>query len=267
MKSLTIYQVDAFTDTPFSGNPAGVCLVEKKYDDSVLQAIAAEMNLSETAFLYPPKDTATFSLRWFTPKTEVSLCGHATLATAAVLFYERGIAAAEIAFETKSGTLTARKEHDKVLLDFPRNDSQPTDAPHEVLHALGVADVTATAYDETTQNLLVHLPHEKDVNAVTPDCERLSRVPDIRGVIVTASSERYDFISRYFAPWVGINEDPVTGSAHTVLTPYWSRILGKKEMHAYQASQRGGELTVRLTENRVEIIGDAVVVLKGELYL
>lgn len=271
---IPIYQVDAFTDETFKGNPAAVCLLKKHYDDHVLQSIAAEMNLSETAFVLeekPFKESAAFSLRWFTPKVEVSLCGHATLATAAVLFYDIGISMDEISFETKSGTLIAKKDKDGILLNFPIDDPVKIDPPHDLLDAVGITDFKNMAYAKRTKKLLIHLLDEKDVKNLKPNFELLKSITtkeEIRGVIVTASSQQYDFISRYFAPWVGINEDPVTGSAHTVLTPYWSKIVGKREMLAYQASSRGGKLIVRLTaNNRVELIGNAVIVLKGELHL
>jgi len=228
------------------------------------------MNLSETAFVLEEKPK-TFSLRWFTPKVEVSLCGHATLATAAVLFYDIGISMDEISFETKSGTLIAKKNKDGILLNFPIDDPVKIDSPHDLLNSMDITDFKNIVYAKKTRKLLIHLPDEKYVKNLKPNFELMKSITtkeEIRGVIVTASSQQYDFISRYFAPWVGINEDPVTGSAHTVLAPYWSKILEKKEMLAYQASSRGGTLTVRLTGNdRVELIGSAVIVLKGELYL
>lgn len=276
-KQIPIYQVDAFTSTPFTGNPAAVCLLSQssEYEDRVFQSIAAEMNLSETAFVAsterkPLKAAKTFSLRWFTPKTEVPLCGHATLATAAVLFYDVGVVTKTIAFDTLSGTLSASQEKSGVLLDFPRDDPLLIDPSESLLEALGVNEYKEAWYAERTKKLLVHLPDEKDVVNLTPDFESLKSVKvqrEVSGVIVTSTSHQYDFVSRYFAPWVGINEDPVTGSAHTVLTPYWSKKLGKQEMAAYQASSRGGKLTVQLKDERVDLIGDAVIIMKGELYL
>ncbi len=235
------------------------------------------MNLSETAFLYCPRqesfrDSESFSLRWFTPKTEVPLCGHATLATAAVLFFDIEVLTAEIGFETKSGRLTAKRQGDQILLDFPSHETVHADPPRDLLKAIGITDFKDIQFSKKTKNLLIHLPNEEILTNLEPDFERMKSATaeeDIRGVIVTSKGHSpYDFISRYFAPWIGINEDPVTGAAHTVLSPYWSRILGKNEMLAHQASSRGGTLIVRLSSNnRVNLIGNAVIVSKGELYL
>jgi PhzF family phenazine biosynthesis protein len=275
--SIPIYIVDAFTDKPFAGNPAAVCLLPQTYDDHVLQSIAAEMNLSETAFLLsleqkPVKESKTFSLRWFTPKVEVSLCGHATLATAAVLFHDTGISTDEIKFDTKSGTLTAKKDRNGILLDFPTDDPVPTKPDKVLLKAMGIADFKNAGYAEKGKKLLIHVSDETVLTRLNPNFELMKSIPmkkEIEGVIVTSQSRApYDFASRFFAPWIGINEDPVTGAAHTVLAPYWSKMLGKKEMLAYQASARGGKLTVRLNQqSRVDLIGNAVIVLKGEFRL
>lgn len=277
MTKIPIYQVDAFTQERFKGNPAAVCILNKQYDDSILQNIAAEMNLSETAFLLPIEqkslqESSIFSLRWFTPKVEVPLCGHATLGSAAVLFYDIGISKNEIQFETKSGKLIAKREENGILLDFPCDEPEPIDSPSDLLEAMGIKEYKNTAFSRNAKKLLIHLDNEQYVKNLRPDFEEMMRVPTkegIIGVIVTSTgSPPYDFISRFFAPWVGVDEDPVTGSAHTVLTPYWSKILGKKKMLAYQASARGGKLTVMLdSNNRVNLIGNAVIVLKGELYL
>jgi PhzF family phenazine biosynthesis protein len=274
---IPIYHVDAFTDEPFSGNPAAVCILQRQHEDRFLQSIAAEMNLSETAFCHhleekPLKQSRSFSLRWFTPRVEVPLCGHATLATAAVLFYDLDILTGEIAFETKSGRLIAKKEKNGILLDFPADDSAPIDPNRDLLNALGVADFENAEYAKRTMTLLIQLPSEKMLKNLSPDFENMKSVrtkEDVGGVIVTSVGHPpYDFVSRFFAPWIGINEDPVTGAAHTVLAPYWSRILEKKEMLAYQASSRGGKLIVRIrSKNRVDLIGNAVIVSKGELYL
>jgi len=274
---IPIYQVDAFTDKPFRGNPAAVCLLQQQYEDSILQSIAAEMNLSETAFVYsldkkPVKESRTFSLRWFTPEVEVSLCGHATLATAAVLFYDVSISTSKLTFETKSGKLTAHKDKDGILLNFPINEPVPINPHSDLLKAIGVANFKYAGYAKRAKKLLLHLPSEEEVKILKPNFELMKSITtkeDIMGVIVTSKGNPpYDFVSRFFAPWVGINEDPVTGAAHTVLAPYWSKILGKREMSAYQASPRGGKLIVRLdSNNRVNLIGSAVIVLKGELYM
>jgi len=276
-----LYQVDAFTRVPFKGNPAAVCLLPNTLDDALMQAIAAEMNLSETAFVMPVEDmpwqeTARFSLRWFTPTVEVRLCGHATLATAAVLFGAVGVQTEAVTFETLSGDLIARRvaggsaAFETIALDFPADTPVPCAPPAGALKALGVTLAQAAAYGTRAHDLLIHLADAQQVRDLRPDFAALlacAELDSYRGVMVTAASEApYDFVSRFFAPRVGINEDPVTGSAHTLLTPYWSALLGKTEMLAYQASARGGEIGVRLAENdRVELTGDAVVVCKGEL--
>ena len=275
--TVPIYQVDAFTNKLFGGNPAAVCLLRCPYEDNVLQSISAEMNLSETAFLRsleerPLKDSRLFSLRWFTPKTEVHLCGHATLATAAVLFYDIDISKSEISFETKSGTLTAKEEESGIFLDFPSHETMLIEPNRELLHAIGISGLKSAQLCRKTRQLLIHLQNEEILLNLKPDFERMKSIrtrDDIEGVMVTTQGHPpYDFISRYFAPWVGINEDPVTGAAHTVLGPYWSKILRKKEMLAYQASARGGELVVKIiSKDRVGLIGNAVIVSKGELYL
>lgn len=274
---IPIYLVDAFTDQQFRGNPAAVCILNQPLEDGVMQNIAEEMNLSETAFLSPLeekpiKESSSFSLRWFTPMVEVPLCGHATLATAAVLFSEIGLSTNEINFETKSGRLIAKREEDGILLNFPSNEPEPIDSPNELLDAIGIAEFKEVVFTGNAKKLLIHLKNEESVKNLSPNFEKMMSVTtkeDIIGVIVTSQgSPPYDFISRFFAPWVGVDEDPVTGAAHTVLTPYWSKKLNKKQMLAYQASSRGGKLIVRQSsEDRVDLIGNAVIVLKGELYL
>ena len=276
-EGIPLYQVDAFTNEVFRGNPAAVCLLEDQYEDNVLQSIAAEMNLSETAFLHrianrPFKDSQRFSLRWFTPRTEVLLCGHATLATAAVLFYDVGVSAGEIVFETKSGALRAKQEKNGILLDFPSDEVFSVEPNQALLGAIGVRDFKSVHVSRGTGSLLIHLQDERRLVNLQPDFQHMTAlrtIENITGVIVTSRGHPpYDFVSRFFAPWLGINEDPVTGAAHTVLGPYWSRILQKEEMLAYQASPRGGELRVRIpSRDRVELIGNAVIVLKGCLHL
>jgi PhzF family phenazine biosynthesis protein len=277
MDKIPLYHVDAFTTEPFAGNPAAVCILEKPYKDDVLKSIAAEMNLSQTAFLQKLEqkhieDSRLFSLRWFTPETEVNLCGHATLATAAVLFHDIKVKAREVSFETRSETLTARLEDNGILLDFPTDETTPVYPNQSILDALGIRDFTSAHYSRKTSYLLILLPNEQNLRDLKPDFGQLRSAETkdkIAGVIVTSTGHApYDFVSRFFAPWLGINEDPVTGSAHTTLCAYWSKILGKKEMQAYQASQRGGQLTVKiLSLGRVGLIGNAVIVAKGELYL
>lgn len=274
---IPLYHVDAFTKKPFAGNPAAVCLLEETLKDSVFQSIAAEMNLSETAFLLkrgqkPIEEESLFSLRWFTPKTEVDLCGHATLATAAVLFYDVGVSATEIGFETKSGKLAARRESGGILLDLPSYATTPVDPNRELLEAAGITDFESVHSSVGSSDLLVLMNDEMAVRGLRPNFDRLKSLrmtEKLQGIIVTSKGRApYDFVSRYFAPWVGIDEDPVTGAAHAVLAPFWSKMLKKKEMRAFQASERGGELTVKiLTPDRVGLVGNAVIVSKGELHL
>ena len=274
---IPIFQVDAFTDKHFSGNPAAVCILPYKIENKIMQNIAFEMNLSETAFLLnisdkPIKDSKIFSLRWFTPEVEVPLCGHATLATAKVLFSEIGIVSEVLTFKTLSGDLNIKKEKDGILLNFPSGEVEPIEPVKSVLDVLGVKNAEDFAYSKKLKKLLIRVDGEKQVKNISPNFEEMKKIKtklDILGIIVTSlGSPPYDFISRFFAPWLGINEDPVTGAAHTVLTPYWAKILNKKEMLAYQASKRGGSLKVRVSsDDRVDLIGDGVVVLKGELYL
>lgn len=277
MDKIPLYHVDAFTEKPFAGNPAAVCILEKPYRDNVLKSIAAEMNLSETAFVQKLEqkhieDSRLFSLRWFTPETEVNLCGHATLATATVLFNDLKLKAKEMSFETRSGTLKARLEDDGILLDFPSDETTPFYPSQSILEALGISNFTSAGYSRKTNNLLILMPNEQTLRELKPNFEHLKSAETknrVAGVIVTSKGHApYDFISRFFAPWLGIDEDPVTGSAHTTLCTYWSKMLGKNEMQAYQASQRGGQLTVKMiAPNRVGLIGNAVIMSKGELYL
>lgn len=257
-----ITQVDAFTATPFGGNPAAVCVLPAPGDAVWMQQVAREMNLAETAFLYRREDG--FSLRWFTPAVEVDLCGHATLASAHVLWEEGHLTPDEPArFHTRSGLLTATRDGAWINLDFPATPAASADAPADLIEALGAP---AVWLGKTPFDYLVEVESEATLRALAPDITRLARVPT-RGVIVTSrgAAPEYDFVSRFFAPAVGINEDPVTGSAHSALTPYWAERLGKTAMTAYQASARGGVLRVRLNGERVVIGGQAVTTLRGEL--
>lgn len=262
--SIPIFQVDAFTDQPFKGNPAGVCLLRGPAEADWMQSVASEMNLAETAFLLPEGDG--FRLRWFTPRVEVKLCGHATLATAHVL-WEQGLLppGREARFQTLSGLLTARQEGGLVELDFPARPPlpEPPDWADAVVGALGIKPVHIGM---SAEDILFEAADEGAVRGVEPDFATLRALP-ARGVIVTSRSadKRFDFVSRFFAPAVGIDEDPVTGSSHTVLVPYWASRLGKKSFTAYQASARGGILHLRLDGERVKIAGRAVTVIKGEL--
>lgn len=259
----TIYQVDAFTNVPFSGNPAAVCILPEARDEAWMQNVAKEMNLSETAFLLQQDDG--YSLRWFTPAVEVDLCGHATLASAHTLWETGQLAAGRQArFHTHSGLLTAKQQGDWILMDFPTKPEEQTDVPAGLTEALGVAPVYAGM---SQFDLLVEVESEAALRAIQPNFTLLEQVP-ARGVIVTsrASSAGFDFVSRFFAPRVGVNEDPVTGSAHSCLSPYWSKHLGRIELVGYQASPRGGIVRVRLDGERVQIGGQAVTVLQGQLY-
>lgn len=259
---LPIYQVDAFADVPFAGNPAAVCILPEPRDDGWLQRVAQEMNLSETAFLLKHKDG--YNLRWFTPVVEVDLCGHATLASAHTL-WEQGLLGAgeEARFHTRSGLLTARRQGAWIELDFPATPPEPVEAPPGLGVALGV---TPTYLGKTRFDYLLEVESEAALRAIQPDFAALRRL-GVRGIIVTsrATSSGYDLVSRFFAPGSGIDEDPVTGSAHCALAPYWAAKLGKTELNAYQASARGGSVRLRLGEQRVYLGGQAVTVLRGEL--
>ena len=260
--SLPIYQVDAFTSEVFSGNPAAVCLLDRWIDDSTLQAVAAENNLSETAFLVCTAEG--FGLRWFTPITEVALCGHATLASAFVLFTCRKWPEESIRFQTrKSGELVVTRRNDLLEMDFPARPAHAQRPPVGLEEALGV---TPQEILGSAEDLLVVLDSEKTVREVQPDFVALNQVP-CRGIIITARGDRSDFVSRFFAPRVGIQEDPVTGSAHCVLTPYWAGILCKKDLHAFQVSKRGGELFCTDAGDRVKISGRAALYLEGTITL
>jgi len=256
------FKVDSFTAEPFAGNPAGVCLLEEARDERWMQAVAREMNLSETAFLV--REGAGFRLRWFTPLAEVALCGHATLASAHVLWQERILGSGETArFFTKSGELRAVQRGGLIEMDFPAKPEEPAGPPPNLLEAMGVRP---TYLGRNVFDYLLLLDDEAAVRGVAPDFALLRRV-EVRGVIVTApaGAPGYDFVSRFFAPKVGVDEDPVTGSAHCCLGPFWAKRLGKSVMSAYQASSRGGALTIRVEGDRVFLGGRAVTVLRGEL--
>jgi PhzF family phenazine biosynthesis protein len=256
-----IVQVDSFTRRPYAGNPAAVCVLAEPRDDAWMRNVAAEMNLSETAFLHP--EDGGYRLRWFTPAVEVDLCGHATLASAHVLWEDKHLSAtAPAVFHTRSGKLTCVRAGDWIEMDFPAKLEQRADPPPQLAEALG-AELKYVGRNQF--DYLVELQGEEPVRAIQPNHHLLRQLP-VRGVIVTApGTGEYDFISRFFAPGSGIDEDPVTGSAHCALAPYWAARLGKTEMTAYQASPRGGVVRVRVEGDRVQLGGQAVTVLRGEL--
>jgi predicted PhzF superfamily epimerase YddE/YHI9 len=257
-----IVVVDAFTDRPFAGNPAAVCQLEREADERWMQSVAAEMNLSETAFLR--RDADGFRLRWFTPAAEVALCGHATLASAHHLWESGSLPpTAPARFHTKSGLLTAVRRGEWIEMDFPGKPETPEAAAPELMRAIGAA---ATYVGASQFDCLVELGSESEVRSLAPDINLLTTLP-WRGVIVTTRSVTpgYDFISRFFAPKVGVREDPVTGSAHCVLGPYWKKRLGKDDFTAYQASPRGGVVRVGVRGDRVLLGGQAVTVWRGDL--
>ncbi len=264
--SLPLLQIDAFTSEPFRGNPAAVCLMDAPRPDDWMQNVAAEMNLSETAFVLPQADG--FGLRWMTPVAEVNLCGHATLAAAHALWETGRLAATDTArFHTRSGLLTAVRDGDRpgvIELNFPTVAAEPVTPPPGLIEALGV---TAPRYvGRGGTDYVVEVGSEAEVRGLAPDFVELATV-ECRGVTVTAAGTPgvADFVSRFFAPKVGINEDPVTGSAHCRLVPYWAAKLGRTSMVAHQVSSRGGVLFVRLDGDRVRLAGQAVTVLRGEL--
>jgi PhzF family phenazine biosynthesis protein len=257
-----IIHVDAFTEKPFAGNPAAVCILEKLREDTWMQKVAREMNLSETAFLV--KQPQGYDLRWFTPETEVDLCGHATLASAHVLWEDRHLASDEgVRFSTRSGILTCRMKDGWIEMDLPAEPEKTAVAPPELITALGVIPVSV---GKNRFDYLIEIESEHVLRTMTPDFTLLRTVP-MRGVIVTARSimRKYDFVSRFFAPRIGINEDPVTGSAHCCLGPYWQKKMKQHAFFAYQASARGGEMRVAVQGDRVILSGRAVTILRGEL--
>lgn len=260
MHSIPIYQVDAFTSRLFAGNPAAVMLMDRFLDDSLLRNIAAENNLAETAFLVP--DGERYRLRWFTPTTEVPLCGHATLASAAVVMERLEPGRKEVIFESASGPLTVRRTQTGYVMNFPSRHCALTTPPPNLAEALGAVPVEVLT---DTFNYIAVLKDAQTVRALSPDIAAIARM-DRAGVVVTAQGDApYDFVSRYFAPAKGIPEDPVTGGAHCALTPYWAGRLNKTAFFAFQASRRGGELVCRLVDDRVELEGACVFYLEGKV--
>lgn len=255
---IPIYQIDAFSNRIFAGNPAAVCPLEEWLEGSLLQAIAQENNLSETAFFVPEKDG--YHIRWFTPVAEVDLCGHATLATAFVIFNYLDTSSSQITFRSRSGKLTVVQEEELISMDFPSQPPVPCEAPKELLDGLKKEPLEILC----SEDYFVVFSNEKAIVELKPDMGLLKKL-DLRGVIVTARGDEVDFVSRFFAPRFGIDEDPVTGSAHCALTPYWAKKLNKKDVHAHQVSQRGGELFCKDCGDRVVIAGRAVTFMEGSI--
>lgn len=252
------YQIDAFTNSVFSGNPAGVCLLAEWLNNSVLQSIAAENNLSETAFLV--KNEKGYELRWFTPEIEVDLCGHATLASAFVILNCLDNSSDAVRFDSKSGPLIVTRQDDLLAMDFPSHKAELCPTPKELISGLGIEPKEVFR----SRDYLAVFDSEEQIKSLQPDMYELSKL-DSLGVIVSAAGSESDFVSRFFAPKVGIPEDPVTGSAHSTLIPYWAERLGKSELHAFQLSKRGGELFCKHRDDRVIIAGRAVIYLKGTI--
>lgn len=273
MKTLKIYQVDVFTDKYYKGNPAAVCILEDEIEEEHMKSIAAEMNLSETAFVLPiSKESNIYSLRWFTPEVEVPLCGHGTIGTAKVLYDEMGIDSSQIIFETKSGRLIAKRSENGIGIDMPLDSYEDIIISADFLSSMGIERYIDAKVGKITRKVIIRVDNEEEILNLNPDFNKMKSLKiteDIKGVAITTNNtNKYDFLSRYFNPWAGINEDPVTGSVHTVLANYWGDILNKAEMTAYQASRRGGKLILKMKDNnRLELIGEAVIVLKGEIYV
>ena len=258
---MKIYQVDAFTEKVFSGNPAAIVPLDEWLDPHILQEIAVENNLSETAFFVKNEDNS-YRIRWFTPETEVDLCGHATLASAHVLYEFLNFDGEKVVFESNSGQLTVHKENNLYWMDFPSNPPEHVPVPKLLPEAIGVIPI----YTGINTDLLVLVQDEETVRSIRPDLLILKKM-EVRGTIITAPGKDVDFVSRFFAPSVGVPEDPVTGSAHTVLTPFWSRRLKKQKLKARQVSKRGGNLICIQKGDRVKIGGHAVTYMTGEIFI
>ena len=262
--------VDSFTDRPFHGNPAGVCFVESPLRDETMQQIAQELNASETAFLSPLDGAGHYSVRFFSPKVEIPLCGHATLASAKVVFASYG--RSEVHFRnTQNLDLVARAANQRIAMTFPVYDTHPAEAPPLLLRALGISSVRNVAFNRETKILLLEIATPAELASLSPDFQALlGSEAGTNGVLVTSPSsggDGYDFHSRYFWPWSGTNEDPVTGGSHTFLAKYWSERLGKTRMRSFQASARSGFMDVELTDGCVVITGQAIIVLEGKISL
>ncbi len=254
------FVADAFTSERFKGNPAGVCILDEWPDDDVMQNIAFENNLAETAFVVPREDY--YDLRWFTPEEEIDLCGHATLASAFILMNFIDQSTSEIEFHTQSGILSVKKKEDLYEMDFPSRKPYKIDVSPIIQEAIGVAPLEVYQ----SRDLLVLLQTETQVKTLAPDFEQMKKIPGCFAVIVTAKGDEVDFVSRFFAPGAGIPEDPVTGSSHSTLIPFWAERLGKDKMTARQLSRRGGTLYCENLNERVKISGNAVLYSKGEIF-
>lgn len=260
VRELTLYQVDAFASEVFSGNPAAVCPLQAWFSDEVLQSIAEENNLAETAFFVPKDDG--FHIRWFTPESEINLCGHATLASAFILFEKLNWREEVVTFESKSGRLSVRLSDDVLMLDFPSQPGTLCEPPRALVNGLGCEPSEVLAFED----YMAVFEREEDIVNISPNLDALTQL-DLRRVIATAKGRDVDFVSRFFAPKVGINEDPVTGSAHCMLTPYWAEKLDKAQLKARQLSKRTGELGCELKGERVFISGKAVLYLEGKIWI
>jgi PhzF family phenazine biosynthesis protein len=255
---ISLHQIDAFASKLFEGNPAAVCPLDEWLPDELMQSIAEENNLSETAFFVPKGNG--YHIRWFTPVSEVDLCGHATLASAYVLFNILGYKKDRIEFDSRSGTLAVTKDNEWLVMDFPAQPPVPCDIPKEIVKAFNTAPIECLK----SEDFIVVFEREIDIESANPDFELLKKL-NSRGVIITAKSIRYDFVARFFAPKYGIPEDPVTGSAYTQLAPYWASKIGSKRFSAKQMSSRGGELTCEVVDDRVFISGKAIKYLEGKI--
>jgi len=264
---MKVFIVDAFTDTPFKGNPAGVCIMDSQLGDERMLQIAQELNLSETAFLSPLPSGDAFSIRFFSPKMEIELCGHATLASARVIFSTYKLN--EVHFiNIQNLTLSAKESDDRIVMTFPVYETRPADAPPALLAALGIKVIKNSVYNEETKILLLEIADAEELAGLDPDFAALQRSHNsINGVLVTAPSESdgYDFHSRYFWPWSGTNEDPVTGGTHTFLAKYWALRLNKTRMKSFQSSKRTGFMEVELIDDKLRIQGQGVIVFEGRL--
>jgi PhzF family phenazine biosynthesis protein len=255
---ISLYQIDAFASELFEGNPAAVCPLDEWLPDEIMQSIAAENNLSETAFFVPK--ASGFHIRWFTPVSEVDLCGHATLATAYVLFNILGYKKEKIEFDSRSGILAVTKKDGWLVMDFPAQPPVPCDIPKEIVKAFTATPIECLK----SEDLIVVFEHESDIESANPDFELLKKL-DLRGVAITAKSTRYNFVARFFAPKYGIPEDPVTGSAYTQLAPYWASKTGLKIFSVKQMSSRSGELRCEIAGDRVFISGKAIKYMEGKI--